>query len=69
MKFRRSDRGRLLRLFTRPGDGYFRCFSQPGGPALVAIYNADGSHGRGRLMLAVNPHTDDTSVPIGEFGG
>ena len=40
-----------------------------GGPALVAIYNADGSHGRGRLMLAVNPHTDDTSVPIGEFGG
>lgn len=65
--FRRSGRGRLLRLFSRPGEGYFRCFIRAGGPALVAIYNADGSHGRGRLMFAVNPHTDDTTVPIGEF--
>jgi pullulanase len=66
--FRRSDRGRLLRLFSRPAEGFFRCFIRPGGPALVAIYNADGSQGRGRLMFAVNPHTDDTTVPIGEFG-
>jgi pullulanase len=66
--FRRSDRGRLLRLFSRPGEGFFRCFTQAGGPALVTIYNADGSHGRGRLMLAINPHTDDTTVMIDDFG-
>ena len=66
--FRRSERGRLLRHFTRPGEGFFQCFHRAGAPALVAIYNADGSEGRTRLMFAVNPHTDDATVPIGEFG-
>ena len=66
--FRRSERGRFLRLFSRPGDGFFRCFNRAGGPALVAVYNADGSYGRGKLMFAINPHTDDTTVSIGEFG-
>jgi pullulanase len=66
--FRRSERGKLLRLFSRPPEGFFQCFIRPGGPALVAIYNADGSQGSGRLMFAVNPHTDDTTVSIGESG-
>ncbi len=66
--FRRSPRGQLLRHFSRPSEGFFQCFSRPGGPALVAVYNADGSQGRARLMFAVNPHTDDVTVPIGEIG-
>jgi pullulanase/glycogen debranching enzyme len=65
--FRRSETGRLLRHFSRPSEGFFACFTRPGGPALVAVYNADGSQGRTRLMFAVNPHTDDTTVPIGEL--
>ncbi len=65
--FRRSAAGRLLRHFSRPGEGFFQCFSHPGGPALVAVYNADGSEGRTRLMFAVNPHTDDTTVHIGDL--
>ena len=40
-----------------------------GHPALVAIYNADGSQGGTRLMFAVNPHTDDTTEPIAEYRG
>jgi len=68
IRFRRSARGRLLRHFSRPGEGFFQCFSRPGVPALVAIYNADGSQGRMRLMFAVNPHPEDTTVPIGDFG-
>lgn len=68
IRFRRSPRGQLLRHFSRPGEGFFQCFSRAGAPALVAIYNADGSQGRTRLMFAVNPHTEDTTVPIGEFG-
>ena len=64
---RRSERGRLLRLFSRPGEGFFRCFSVSGSSALVAVYNADGSQGRGRLMFAVNPHPDDAVVAIGEL--
>jgi pullulanase/glycogen debranching enzyme len=67
--FRRSERGRLLRHFSRASEGFFRCFIRPGGPALVAVYNADGSQGRTKLLFAVNPHTDDTTVPIGEVAG
>ena len=67
--FRRSERGRLLRHFSRPSEGFFQCFTQPGWPALVAVYNADGSQGRTRLMLAVNPHTEDMTMPLGEVGG
>jgi pullulanase/glycogen debranching enzyme len=66
--FRRSPRGNLLRQWSRPSEGFFKCFIRPGGPGLVAVYNADGSQGSGRLMFAVNPHTDDTTIPIGEFG-
>ena len=66
--FRRSARGGLLRLWSRPSEGFFQCFSSAGAPALVAVYNADGSHGPERLLFAVNPHTDDTTVPIGDFG-
>ena len=68
VRFRRSARGQLLRHYTRPGEGFFECFSRPGAPALVAIYNADGSQGPTRLMFAVNPHTEDTTVPIGAYG-
>ncbi|MDI1318902.1 MAG: alpha-amylase family glycosyl hydrolase [bacterium] len=67
--FRRSAAGQLLRLFSRPSEGFFQCFTQPGWPALVAIYNADGSQGRTRLLFAVNPHTEDMTMPLGEAGG
>jgi pullulanase/glycogen debranching enzyme len=66
--FRLSPRGRLLRLWSRPSEGFFQCFAKPGAPGLVAIYNADGSQGQFRLMFAVNPHPDDATIPIGEFG-
>ena len=66
--FRRSDRGRLLRHFSRASEGFFHCVTQAGWPALVAVYNADGSQGRLRLMFAVNPHTEDMTMPLGEFG-
>jgi pullulanase/glycogen debranching enzyme len=65
--FRRSARGQLLRQWSRPSEGFFKCFHREGHPAMVAIYNADGSQGSQRLMFAINPHTDDTTTPIGEF--
>jgi pullulanase/glycogen debranching enzyme len=67
ISFRRSARGQLLRQWSRPSEGFFRCFGGAGHPALVAVYNADGSQGATQLMFAVNPHTDDTVIPIGEF--
>lgn len=65
--FRRSARGSLLRQWSRPSEGFFQCLPQAGGPGLVAIYNADGSQGPGRLMFAVNPHTEDATIALGEF--
>ena len=34
-----------------------------------AVASATRSQGRTRLMFAVNPHTDDTTVPVGEVAG
>jgi pullulanase/glycogen debranching enzyme len=65
--FRRSARGQLLRQWSRPSEGFFRCFSRPGRSALAAVYNADGSQGATRLLFAVNPHPDDTTLALGEF--
>jgi pullulanase len=63
--FRRSERGRLLRQWSRPSEGFFQGFAGPGLASLVLIYNADGSQGRSRLMFAVNPTLENTRVQIG----
>jgi pullulanase len=65
IQFRRSAQGRLLRLFSRPGEGFFQAFSSADHAALVLVYNADGSEGPEQLMFAVNPLTEDVVVPIG----
>ncbi len=67
--FRRSERGQLLRHYSRAAEGFFRAFHSPDRAALALIYNADGSAGGGRLLFAVNPLTEDVSVPIGETAG
>jgi pullulanase len=64
--FRRGDRGRLLRHFSRPGEGFFAFFpAAGGGPALAAVYNADGSAGPVRLLFAVNPALAAATIPLG----
>jgi pullulanase/glycogen debranching enzyme len=62
--FRRSERGRLLRQWERPGEGFFRFFSAPGTPALAALYNADRSQGARRLLFAVNPTLGDIGLAL-----
>ncbi|MEO6005778.1 MAG: alpha-amylase family glycosyl hydrolase [Opitutus sp.] len=62
--FRRSERGRLLRQFARAGEGFFRFYHLPDSPALVAIYNADLSQGRVRLLFAINPTEVEVLLPI-----
>jgi pullulanase len=64
--FRQSETGRLLRHYSRSGEGFFRACTRPGHPALVLIYNADGRQGSQRLMFAVNPLLDDVTVSIGD---
>ncbi len=61
--FRRGPRGRLLRHYSRPSEGFFRFF-RGGGGALAAVYNADGSAGPDRLLFAVNPAPEPAEIPL-----
>lgn len=62
--FRRSDAGKLLRLFSRPSERFFRFFFAPSSTAAVAIYNADRSQGPTRLLFAINPTQDDATITL-----
>jgi pullulanase/glycogen debranching enzyme len=65
--FRRSERGRLLRQYSRSGDGFFRfCFAAES-TATAVIYNADQSQGSLRLLFAVNPTVRDVEIPMGDI--
>jgi pullulanase/glycogen debranching enzyme len=64
--FRRGEIGRLLRHWTRPSEGFFKFVHVRGSPALAAVYNADHSQGRARLLFAINPTMADLTIPIGE---
>ncbi|HET7536913.1 MAG TPA: alpha-amylase family glycosyl hydrolase [Candidatus Didemnitutus sp.] len=64
--FRRSPEGRLLRLWSRPGEGFFRSITGAAHGSLVLIYNADGSEGKSKLMFAINPTPDDATIAVGE---
>jgi pullulanase/glycogen debranching enzyme len=63
--FRRSTRGRLLRHFSRPSEGFFRFFNN-GGSALAVLLNADQSKGADRLLFAINPGTTEATISIGD---
>lgn len=63
--FRRSETGRLLRLWTRPTEGYFQFFTAPDSTATAVLYNADRSRGPHRLLLAVNPTPAEIAIPLG----
>ena len=62
--FRRSERGRFFRQFSRPGEGFFQFFSAADSTAVATIYNADQSHGSLRLLFAVNPTLQDVEIPL-----
>jgi pullulanase/glycogen debranching enzyme len=62
--FRRSPRGRLLRHFSRPSEGFFRFFNNGGAP-LAVVLNCDLSKGPERLLFAINPTTSDVTVTVG----
>ena len=64
--FRRSELGRLLRHFARPGEGFFQFFRAGDSPASAALYNADRSLGPARLLFAINPTLGDITIPLGD---
>lgn len=63
--FRRGELGRLLRHWTRPGEGFFQFFHGHHTPAFAVVYNADFLQGPARLLFAVNPAQSDVNIPVG----
>ncbi len=68
IRFRRSEAGALLRLRERPGAGYFDFRFADRANAFAVVFNADGSRGAERLMLAINPHEAEHAVELGDAG-
>ncbi|MBI4626836.1 MAG: glycoside hydrolase family 1, partial [Verrucomicrobia bacterium] len=62
--FRRGEYGRLLRHWTRASEGFFEFYRSKDSPALAAVYNADFSQGRRRLLFAINPTLYDAVIPL-----
>ncbi|MDX2111976.1 MAG: alpha-amylase family glycosyl hydrolase [Verrucomicrobiota bacterium] len=65
IKFRRGEKGKLLRLFSPPSQSYFQYFYSASGSSLAVLYNADFSHGHARLLFAVNPHPESVRITLG----
>ena len=63
--FRRSERGRLLRHYTRPGEGFFQFIHSEASPALAVVYNADRSIGSARLLFAINATLGEATLAVG----
>jgi len=53
--FRKGHIGSLLRLYSRPDQGFFASFKGADGCSFALLYNARGSHGKYRLLFAINP--------------
>jgi pullulanase/glycogen debranching enzyme len=64
--FRRSERGRLFRQYSRPGGGFFRFWFAANSSAAATLYNADHSQGRLQLLFAVNPTLQEVEIPLGD---
>jgi pullulanase len=64
--FRLSEQGKHLRLYSRPSEGFFRFFFADNSTASAAVYNADLSQGRVRLLFAVNPTQADVVISLDE---
>jgi pullulanase/glycogen debranching enzyme len=62
--FRRSEVGRLLRHFQRPGEGYFQFYHSPADPTLGVLLNADLSQGTTQLLFVVNPTLEDRTLVV-----
>ncbi len=62
IRFRRSEQGRMFRLWSRPAEAYFYFAFADHASAFAVVFNADGSQGSQRLLLAINPHEHPVTI-------
>ena len=66
--FRLSAAGAAMRPRQAVSTGWMQVTHQEGGEAFVAILNADGALGSGRVLLACNPHGHEVSLDLPRTG-
>ncbi|NBV52472.1 MAG: hypothetical protein EBR83_02910 [Verrucomicrobia bacterium] len=66
--FRLSAAGAAMRPRQAVSAGWMQVTHQDGGEAFVAILNADGALGPGRVLLACNPHGQEVSLELPRTG-
>jgi len=64
IRFRRSEWGRLIRLYEHPRKDYYQSFTCRS--ALGMVYNANGQLGSRRLFFTINPHFEIVRMEIPE---
>jgi pullulanase/glycogen debranching enzyme len=64
--FRRGERGRLFRQYSRPGAGFFRFWFAANSTVVATLYNADRSQGGMQLLFAVNPTVHEVEIALGD---
>ncbi|HEU5079535.1 MAG TPA: alpha-amylase family glycosyl hydrolase [Opitutaceae bacterium] len=64
IRFRLSEEGKHLRLFSRPSETFFHFAFAENSTAAATVYNADRSQGSTRLLFAVNPTKNDVIIPL-----
>ncbi len=67
IRFRMGAGRKLLCLYSSPSPDYFRYSEAREGTALGILYNADRSHGKKRLLFAVNPHPWKQRLSTGDL--
>ncbi|MEX2381173.1 MAG: alpha-amylase family glycosyl hydrolase [Opitutales bacterium] len=65
--FRLSHWGELWRLSEKVSDAYFQFVFAEGTSAFSVVFNADGSLGSRRLLLALNAHEVEVWIPAPEL--
>lgn len=67
IQLRMGRLGSILRLYSRPSQGYYRYFYHPHSSALGVFYNQDGTAGAHQLFYAINPHLQVSRIPLDDF--
>ena len=65
--FRRSERGSLVRHFSRAPENFFEFIEAANGVSFACVYNASGDWGERRLLFAANPTLEDVELELGEW--
>lgn len=65
--FRQSEKGSILRQFSRVDEDFYYFIHPPHSNSLVCVYNASGAYGSQRLLFAINPETHAVITMLGHW--